>query len=69
MLRKADKNLASFMETAQEASKRPQPKTDKCFIRILDKFPLKNLEDLHAMETNLKQDVIFESELVKIFFI
>jgi len=56
MLRKADKNLESFMETAQE-SKRPQTETDKSFIHILDEFPLKNLEDLHAMKRKLKHEL------------
>jgi len=55
------------MEIAQ-APKKPQPETDKSFICILDKFPLKNLEDLYAMERKLKQDVTFESELVRYFF-
>jgi len=57
-------------EIAQkEAPKRPQPETDKFFISILDELLLKNLEDLHAMERKIKQDVTFELELVRYFFI
>lgn len=67
MLRKVDKNLESFMESTQEAPKKLKSKPDKSFI--LNEFPLKNLENLHAMERKLKQDVIFKSELVRYFFI
>jgi len=63
--RKMSYCFKSFMESAQEARKRPQLETDKSFIRILGEFPLKNLEDLHAMERKLKQDITFESELVR----
>ncbi|XP_036147216.1 uncharacterized protein LOC118647094 [Monomorium pharaonis] len=60
MLRKIDKNLESFMETVPETPKRLEINKSS----ILDEFPLKNLDDLHAMEKKLKQDTTFQSEVV-----
>lgn len=38
-------------------------------VRILDKFPLTNLEDLKKMERKLKKDETFYSKVVILFLL
>ncbi|XP_011883634.1 PREDICTED: uncharacterized protein LOC105570797, partial [Vollenhovia emeryi] len=61
-LRKIDKNIESFLETqiTSKDCKMENPTTTK----VLDEFPLKNLDDLMVVEHRLKKDKIFHSNLV-----
>lgn len=65
-----DKNVESFLET-QTMMEKPNPKIEnpnQNFIQVLDKFPLKDFNDLKKIEQKLKKDDTFHSKVVNNFF-
>lgn len=66
-----DKNIESFLEmqtTIKDRKLEDLPTIqENTTITVLDKFPLKTLDDLNAVERTLKKDKIFHSNLVRVY--
>lgn len=64
-LRKTDKNMESFLKTAAMV-KKPLTVMMTPTVHVLDKFPVKNIEELRIVERKLKKKT-FHLQVVRYF--